>query len=97
MQEDLEKAHKHSIRNKAEVAGSDLCGCFCCEKTFASTEVKSFTDLKGRKGKPAPSEPTALCPFCGIDAVIGAGAGFPLTKDFLSAMSRHWFSRPKVE
>ncbi len=34
---------------------------------------------------------TALCPSCRIDSVIGDAAGFPVTKDFLRAMNRHWF------
>jgi hypothetical protein len=34
---------------------------------------------------------TALCPHCGIDAVIGDASGFPITKEFLSEMCQAWF------
>jgi hypothetical protein len=30
-------------------------------------------------------------PRCGIDAVLGDNAGFPLDAGFLRAMQRHWF------
>ena len=35
---------------------------------------------------------TALCPYCGIDAVIGESAGYPLTEEFLEKMRDYWFS-----
>jgi acetone carboxylase gamma subunit len=34
---------------------------------------------------------TALCPYCGIDSVIGDKSGFPITKEFLEKMYQHWF------
>ena len=35
---------------------------------------------------------TALCPYCGIDAVIGESAGYPLTEELLKKMRDYWFS-----
>jgi hypothetical protein len=34
---------------------------------------------------------TALCPYCGIDSVIGSASGIPITEPFLKAMHQHWF------
>jgi acetone carboxylase gamma subunit len=34
---------------------------------------------------------TAICPYCGIDSVIGESSGYPITKDFLTKMNRYWF------
>ena len=34
---------------------------------------------------------TAICPFCGIDSVIGDRSGVPITKEFLSGMNQVWF------
>jgi hypothetical protein len=34
---------------------------------------------------------TALCPKCGIDAVLPGNAGFDLAPDFLAKMKAHWF------
>lgn len=86
----LKKAHSHSLHNKDEVDRSTLCGCFYCEKTFRPDEVKGTTDKKGRKGFVPPHQ-TVLCPFCGIDAVLGSESGHPLTQDFLGEMRRYWF------
>jgi len=34
----------------------------------------------------------AICPYCGIDAVIGSESGFPIDDpDFLKEMNEHWF------
>jgi hypothetical protein len=34
---------------------------------------------------------TALCPYCGIDSVIGESSGFPITDKFLKEMHQRWF------
>lgn len=36
-------------------------------------------------------EPTAECPYCHIDAVIGDASGFPITEEFLRKMMHRWF------
>jgi len=82
MKPNLKAAHKHSIRHRAELESSDQCGCFYCLEVFPMNQIKVWID----------DEDTALCPFCGIDAVIGSAAGFPLTAAFLSEMRGHWFS-----
>ena len=39
-----------------------------------------------------PNEPpTAECPFCHTDSVIGDAFSFPITKDFLKKMKKRWF------
>jgi len=79
---DLKKAHSHSSRHKAEVQ-SGSCGCFYCLKTFPPSDIKEWID----KGE------TALCPNCGIDAVIGSKSGYPITNPrFLRRMYDKWFA-----
>ena len=34
---------------------------------------------------------TAICPHCGVDAVIGESSGYPITEAFLQKMNRYWF------
>ena len=34
---------------------------------------------------------TGLCPYCGIDSVIGESSGYPITKEFLEKMRNYWF------
>lgn len=49
-------------------------------KYFFPTEIKNWL-----------GEETAVCPHCGIDAVIGEGSGYPITKQFLEKMKQYWF------
>lgn len=34
---------------------------------------------------------TALCPYCGIDAVIGDGCGLTLDEKILKELNKIWF------
>jgi len=79
-------AHKRSIRHRNEIELSKVCGCFYCGYIFAPNEVSEWIDKNGKGiGQ------TAMCPKCGIDSVIGDNSGFPITKEFLSAMCSHCF------
>lgn len=78
---DLRRAHKHSIRHHEELSRSATCGCFYCLDIFDYDDIAEWTDDGN----------TALCPDCSIDSVIGSESGFPITKDFLSAMKDLWF------
>jgi len=82
---DYVRAHKHSMHNREEILLSDRCGCFYCGEMFPPTEVEDWTDEREDIGQ------TALCPRCGIDAVIGSKSGYPITNDFLGLMRTHWF------
>jgi hypothetical protein len=78
-------AHKHSIRHRAEIEASDKCGCFCCSRIF------NLADHPHAEW--ADDNSTLLCPFCGIDSVIGSASGYPISVEFLDEMGRHWFNR----
>ena len=82
----LRAAHKRSIRYRAEVEASSVCGCFYCERTFAPGEIAEWTDTKNPLAKQ-----TALCPHCGIDSVIGGKSGYVITPTFLAEMHKAWF------
>ena len=78
-------AHKHCFRQEREVMESAICGCFYCLETFPPTEIEDWAD---------DGPPTALCPRCGIDSVIGDASGFPVVdKAFLGDMNMYWFQR----
>lgn len=80
--EKIIQAHKHSVKHRAEIEASSICGCFFCSETFAPSEIKNWVDRKQ----------TARCPHCGIDSVIGDASGYPVTdKEFLKAMQVYWF------
>lgn len=81
--EELRAAHKRSFRNKSCIETSVLVGCFYCKRIYAATHVLEWVR----------TDETALCPKCGIDAVIGDAAGIDLTPEFLKAMHEYWFLR----
>jgi hypothetical protein len=78
---DIELAHPHSIQHRKEVLDSSMCGCFYCRAQFATQEIERWID----------GGETALCPHCGVDAIIGDASGFPVTVEFLTEMYDRWF------
>jgi len=89
----LHAAHSKSANHRADIEASLSCGCFYCRSTFEPSEIAEWVDW--------PDDPddaetvnrgqTALCPHCGVDAVLGSHSGFPITSEFLTAMHRYWF------
>ena len=79
---DVVRAHRHSSCHQEELRASEQCGCFYCHKIFRPDEITEWCDA---------AESTALCPYCGVDAVIGSESGYPITEKFLTAMGEYWF------
>jgi 8-oxo-dGTP diphosphatase len=83
---DYIQAHKHSSGHRQEIGESKVCGCFSCLAMFVIRSIFQWIDEdKDGMGQ------TALCPNCGIDAVIGSASGYPVTLEFLKKMEKHWF------
>ena len=80
---DYEVAHKFCNNNKNQLQQDKKCGCFYCCKIFQPQEIDEWIDS---------SSDTALCPYCGIDSVIGESSGYPITEEFLKKMNAYWFS-----
>lgn len=79
-----EKIYKHSIHNRPDVLRSELCGCFCCLHIFTPAAIDEWCD----------NQSTAICPNCGIDAVLGDASPTPkIDKELLKAM-RDYFFKP---
>lgn len=81
------RAHRHCSHHRVEVLASAQCGCFYCGAMFSPSEIDEWVDDWTGVGQ------TAMCPRCGIDAVIGSESGYPVTPEFLAAMHTHWFGR----
>ena len=80
----LRDAHRHCTGNEAEIAASQVAGCFYCLNSYPASEVTEFL----------AEERTALCPKCPVDSVIGDASGWPVGDPaFLSAMHEFWFER----
>jgi len=75
-------AHAFSTNHKEQLLRDEKCGCFYCLSIFSPQKITEWVnDISG----------TGICPHCGIDAIIGESAGFPITNDFLKKMKSHWF------
>jgi len=75
-------AHQFSVNNRKQLEQSSVCGCFYCRKIFNPNEITEWIPEKSG---------TALCPYCGIDSVIGESSGFPIAEQFLNKMNQYWF------
>lgn len=82
----LEQAHGASSFHRHKIRASAMCGCFYCKTKFPPKKITEWIDSERH-----PVGLTALCPICGIDAVIGDASGFPLTDQFLTDMHERWF------
>jgi len=86
--QDVVVAHRHCIRNRAELERSTTSGCFYCLEVYPTAEVWEWI----RETQEDQERLTAMCPKCGIDAVIGDASGYLVTdRNFLERMRRHWF------
>lgn len=84
--EELEKAHRYSSNNKPDLQHDKICGCFCCLEIFDPKKVEYM-----QADNDCDRLGTAVCPYCGVDSVIGESSGFPITKEFLQEMQKKWF------
>ena len=66
---------------KELIKESEYCYCFYCKKQFESKEVVKY--LEG--------ENTALCPHCGIDAIIPNNVDEPIDNELIEGMNKYWF------
>ena len=78
-------AGKASFENWVSVKKSKLCGCYYCGSIFSSSEVTDEDWTPDRHGR------TVLCPYCGIDSVIGDISGIPIQKDVLEELHEEKF------
>jgi hypothetical protein len=68
-------------RNRQKLEKDTICGCFYCLTIFPPKEIDEWCDAGN----------TALCPYCGIDSIIGKSSGHPITVEFLQRMKKYWF------
>ena len=81
---DFVVAHDHSKNNREEVSQSGKCGCFYCLSVFKPESIKEWTDDETQAS-------TALCPYCGVDSVVGDKSGFEITENLLNQLHDYWF------
>lgn len=94
MSVDLDRAHRHSAGHRAQWRASERCGCCFCLAVVSPQAIDAWIDAPegadaDRDGNEVGA--TALCPAGGVDAVIGAAAGFALPREFQQALRQRWF------
>lgn len=72
-------ARVHASKHRVELEAGERCGCFFCFRTFPPSAIKAWID----------ANQTALCPHCGIDAVLGCAQR--IDNKFLRGMHEHHF------
>lgn len=80
--EDYVNAHEFSYNHKEQLQKDKKCGCFYCLTIFSPKEIVEWID---------DALGTAICPYCGVDSIIGESSGYPITKEFLTKMKKFWF------
>ena len=93
---DYIEAHKFCTSNCDSLKEDKICGCFYCLSIFIPDEIVQWIKERPAQGRPGIVENsnrhlTAICPHCGVDAVIGESSGYPITKEFLAMMKEYWF------
>lgn len=86
-EDDVNVAHRFSSGNMPALEKDNICGCFYCLNIFSPTEIKEY--IQGEAS--IDVDGTAICPYCGVDSIIGESSGYPITKEFLRKMKKHWF------
>jgi hypothetical protein len=81
--EPYRSAHGLSSRHRKQLTHVGRAGCFYCLALFDTAEITDWID----------DGQTALCPRCGIDAVLPATED--VTPEFLKQMQEYWFAAAK--
>jgi hypothetical protein len=84
---DLAALHKRSIRHRSAVEAASLCGCFYCRALFTPADIRDWVDDDA-----TGVGQTALCPRCGIDAVLPSSATLQVNDDLLRSMYIRFFT-----
>lgn len=85
--QDIIDAHEYSSNHRRQLEEDEVCGCFYCGNIFEPCEIEEFIEGDNDSDR----EGTAICPYCGVDSVIGESSGYPITEEFLTAMKEYWF------
>ena len=82
--EDEYMLNLQSAFNRSFVEKSERCGCFHCGSIFSGDQIENWmSEVDG--------DDTALCPYCGMDAIIVGTEEFPLSTALLSRLYKSWF------
>lgn len=89
---DFESLHNSSSKHRVLLAGAVHLGCFYCRAIFSPSEIVEWCDSPDPECTRPDTGVTALCPHCGIDAVLPETAAIAITPALLEAMHTYWFA-----
>ena len=75
------KIHAYSSHNRKLIEASEKCHCFYCKGSMNSREIVEYID----QGQ------TAICPKCGIDAIVPDGIDEKIDDALINEMHEYWF------
>ena len=79
---EYQRLHAYSSHNRVLIGKANRCYCFHCTRALSPAEITRYAD----------DGETALCPHCGIDAVIPDSIGSEvLTEMMVREMNKYWF------
>ena len=76
------EAYTHASNHRREIEASTRAGCFYCLAVFPARQVRTWVD----------GGETAICPRCGVDAVLGDKLPGAVKPGFLEKMRTRWFA-----
>ena len=78
------KLNAQTAYNRSAIEGNPSCRCFHCGSSFSGDDIVDWLSE-------ADGEDTALCPCCGVDAVISSTTEHSLSTALLAALYIKWF------
>lgn len=81
--------HFKSGWHERDILNSKQCGCFHCLTIFKSNKITQWIDEDPQSSRGVGR--TALCPECGIDAILPDNIGYEITNDLLMQMNKKYF------
>ena len=77
----MERLHAYSANNRSLIAVSDRCYCFYCKESMYRSAIVEYID----------DGQTAICPKCGIDAVIPDSIEEDVDESIIEELHEYWF------
>ncbi len=74
-------APKIAMHNKSKLSFVNECVCYYCLKIYNTSEIKEWTD----------KDDTAICPYCGVDAILPINNEEDKNLEVLSKIHKYWF------
>jgi hypothetical protein len=88
-------AYVHTSSNQQEIMRSDTAGCLSCLSIFDPRQermsyLKWIGSNEDGHWAENPRNGSAYCPACDEDTVIGSASDYPITEEFMLALSAWW-------